>query len=390
MGYHYPPETDLAECRLCDAHADGFIDLKDYARLALNWLNSSCGEGNSWCYSSDFNFDTQVDYEDLMMLNECWLAEDTGAPIPDPSKWQTVPYITEDGDANMVAKESIDEWGWDIEYYFECTTDPNRSSGWIAENSYLDTALEPGTQYEYKVRVRDAIGNTTGWSTSEYVITSVDPGPDAADPPTWVIPPEAVDSNSIFMQASGGDGTLQYTDYYFQRSDVETFDANTAMTGWQDPNSWTDTGLDPNTTYWYRVRAIDENGKVTDWSTVEYETTLPEGQGYDGTPPAPDPSLTAVEWLEGGYYYEAVEVSNAGNISDESPPIEYKFICYNNNGYSSDWITEPRYYVLVSTIDNKNYSWQVKARDAQGNETGLSELVEALEGPKPDWVPANP
>jgi chitodextrinase len=379
MGYHYPPETELAECRICDIYVDGYIDFSDYALFALQWLEDNCGEGNNWCSYADFNFDTQVDYEDLFELQNCWMVEDTGSPIPNPAEWLVEPYLTESGDANMVAKVAVDEWGWDVEYYFDCVTDANHSSGWISENSYLDTGLEADMQYEYRVRVRDGINNTTAWSKSGYVSTY---GMGPADAP--VLSPVAVSQNSVTLWASEDDGYTNYISYYFERSDVNTFDANIVDTGWQDANSWTDTGLDANSTYWYRIKAYDENGEQTDWSEPVSVTT-------NNIPPADAPSWVQTPTSVSPSSVVMQASSSDGNLDYQLYYFERSDVnTFDVNIFASGYRSDPNWTNTGLTADT-GYWYRVKAIDENGKETDFSaaayvETSELTAADAPVWI----
>ncbi|MFW6016803.1 MAG: hypothetical protein ACOCRK_10230 [bacterium] len=197
------------------------------------------------------------------------------------------------------------------------------------------------------------------------------------DPMTWDTAPSYSDG-SIFMEADEAYAATE-VEYYFECTDGPGNDS-----GWQDSRSYTDSFSEEGT-YSYRVKARDKNYNDTesDWSTIESV----EG---DTDPPSPIPEITAVEWEEDGTYYEGIEVTNSDDIEDDHPPIEFKYECYNDSGYSSPWTTSDTYYTSVSTSNSKEWTWQVKARDAQGNETELSDLTQAVSGPKPDWAPEDP
>ena len=69
----------------------------------------------------------------------------------------------------MVAKEAIDAWGWDVEYYFECVHGDGHDSGWQKSRVYIDTRSgSKGMEYGYRVKARDALGNETKWSTIRF------------------------------------------------------------------------------------------------------------------------------------------------------------------------------------------------------------------------------
>ena len=50
--------------------------------------------------------------------------------------------------AEMEAKEAIDAWGWEVEYYFECVHGDGHDSGWQKSRVYMDTGLSkrPGVR----------------------------------------------------------------------------------------------------------------------------------------------------------------------------------------------------------------------------------------------------
>jgi len=61
-----------------------------------------------------------------------------------------------------------------IEYYFDETSgNPGGTdSGWQTSASYTDTGLTAGTQYTYRVQMRDALGNAGSYSNSESATTN--------------------------------------------------------------------------------------------------------------------------------------------------------------------------------------------------------------------------
>ncbi|GAG25516.1 unnamed protein product, partial [marine sediment metagenome] len=254
---------------------DGIINFKDFAIFALNWLSEGCSGANDWCQGADFTFDTYVNFEDLDIFVGCWLFKDTEAPIPNPSEWEIEPYSTSMTPPyliSMTAKTAVDVWGWDVEYYFQRTDangnpdgrfrdwDPN--SEWPDDNDDFGlepNTLDPNTTYGYRVKAHDELGNETGWSVILYAKSSE---PRAAEPPIWETEPYATSPNSIEMVATTSDSNgIEYEWYNFWNITLDVY------SDWQeDDPTWTNTGLDPNTTYSYSVQAIDENGKTTDWS----------------------------------------------------------------------------------------------------------------------------
>ncbi|MBN1788166.1 MAG: PASTA domain-containing protein [Sedimentisphaerales bacterium] len=100
---------------------------------------------------------------------------DTTPPSPDPLVWASVPAATGSSTITMTATIATDISG--VEYYFECTTDTNASSGWQASTTYNAGSLNPSTLYTFRVKARDLSpnNNETGFSSEESATT--DSGP---------------------------------------------------------------------------------------------------------------------------------------------------------------------------------------------------------------------
>ncbi|MEE9534834.1 MAG: HYR domain-containing protein, partial [Acidimicrobiia bacterium] len=96
---------------------------------------------------------------------------DTVPPVPDPMTWATVPSPTGSSSIAMTATTASDPNG--VEYSFMCTLGGCRDSGWQDSAIYVDTGLQPGTQYTYQVKARDksANQNETGWSSTASATT---------------------------------------------------------------------------------------------------------------------------------------------------------------------------------------------------------------------------
>ncbi|MFQ3196661.1 MAG: PKD repeat protein [Paraglaciecola sp.] len=90
----------------------------------------------------------------------------------------------------------------------------------------------------------------------------------------------------------------------------------------------------------------------------------------DTTPPNPIPTLVFQATSR-----TAIDMSSTESF-DDSGVVEYQFICSAGGlgCVASDWQPGTN-YVAAGLDNNTNYSYQVKARDAAGNETSLSDVV---------------
>ena len=389
MGYHYPLRVEL--CSFCDLVPvrDGIINFADLAILVSHWLVDDCFDDNAWCDGADLTFDGNVDFTDYAIFAECWFVEDTKAPEPDPSVWEIEPHSTSTTSINMTAETSFDTWwGSDVQYYFEFVTD-DVNSGWRDEPNWPHTiSFDPNAEYGYRVRARDRSsripddgtgepGNKTGWSAIRYVI----PGEvGAAGPPTWL--PYVATPNSITVEVTTSDSNgIGYAEYYF---DEISGNPGGSDSGWQNEPNYTDTGLDPNTTYTYRVRAIDVNDKTTTWSVPLDATTSASGE-EDTTPPTPDPATWETEPYATSFTSILMVATTAEDLSGV---VEYYFDCTSNPLYSSN--PDPDIYqdspiYSVDGLPEGMYTFVVRVRDAYLNTTGDSDAVTVdLEPPTPN------
>ncbi len=349
MGYHYPM---VQPCRFVDVLSDGIINFGDFAILAAAWLDAACSDANAWCAGADFTYDGFVVYDDLSILTDCWLAEDTIAPIPNPAQWYTEPYSDSNSTVAMVAVEANDIlWGLDVQYYFTCQTENGcHDSGWQSDANYTDTNLAPDTEYGYSVRTRDIAGNETESSPVRYAITGGEgPGPGDTTPPTglaWIQPPTATASDTIEMEAIAADESgVQYL--------FEETTGTGSSSGWTNNPAWQDTGLDPNTQYCYRVTARDNspNHNETGYIGPLCATTPPPGVEPDANAPAPPPTIlispdvnTVADpcdnTLSGQYWlglngWHKVVADVTGITDDSGGDVEIRFICIDDPALSS-------------------------------------------------------
>ena len=126
--------------------------------------------------------------------------------------------------------------------------------------AYGDTTVAASTQYTYRVTALDAIGNESAPSDPVMVTTPAHPDTTSPSPPTTVTA-AAVSHTEIDLGWSGAADNVGVTGYQIFRDG-----ALIASVG-GSPTNYADTGLAPDTTYAYTIRAVDAAGNVSVDST---------------------------------------------------------------------------------------------------------------------------
>jgi hypothetical protein len=309
------------------------------------------------------------------------MTTDTTSPEPKISEWDEKPEpTTSPTEIYMSAKKTMDAWTGEVEYYFACETPGYgcSDSGWQTSRKYTDTGLTPFTQYGYKVRARDKSsytppgdtvpGNKTTWSKVEYTTAGEDKIPPTPDPSQWDNLPVATSSTSVSMSAAvttDPSGPVQYS--------FECVAGPCNNSGWQTSRTWSDTGLVPDTTYTYRVRAKDQYNNTTGYSP-EASATTPTGGGGGGEPgddmpPLPNPSQWAVGGLPfeyhlpDGYYHTMTAETASDSSTGGNDPVWYYFKCEQDSGNDSGWQLEPIYTYRIGFI-SVGYRYKVRTCDS--------------------------
>jgi GH35 family endo-1,4-beta-xylanase len=104
-------------------------------------------------------------------------APDTIPPTPNPMTWATVPTATGPYSITMTANTADDVTSPPVQYYFECTNNGSKSSGWQSNATYVAWGLTPNTNYSFRVRARDSAPapNMTEWSSTLSATTQMPP-----------------------------------------------------------------------------------------------------------------------------------------------------------------------------------------------------------------------
>ncbi|MGE5529219.1 MAG: fibronectin type III domain-containing protein [Patescibacteria group bacterium] len=141
----------------------------------------------------------------------------------------------------------------------------------VTGTTYQDTGLSPSTTYNYYVKAFDAAGNISAQSNTAQATTQQSGGDTQAPTAPANLTATAVSSSQINLSWTASTDNVGVTGYQVFR--------NGEQVGTSGTTSYADTGLTPNTTYSYYVKAYDAAGNVSTQSNTAQATTLPAGGG---------------------------------------------------------------------------------------------------------------
>ena len=139
-------------------------------------------------------------------------------------------------------------------------------TGTSTTSSYSNTGLNPSTTYSYRVAAVDNAGNIGALSsqvskTTAASTSSTDKTPPAQVTGLVITTVSSSQLNLAWTKVSASD----FNHYNIYRGTSPNFAVSlgiTPPTGTSTPNSYSSTGLNPSTTYYYKVAAVDNAGNI--------------------------------------------------------------------------------------------------------------------------------
>ncbi len=288
-----PSGTLTAET--CDASFDSVLSIYSgtcggLTEIACNDNSDNCGTG-----SDQSSVSAAVSEETTYLIRVSGRDGDAGeftlsidgpivdfvTPFPDPPDWTMMPTAISTTEVQMEA------WAEDadtppVEYRFEPYS-LGHARDWSTDATYTDTGLPANSLIAYYLRARDSspAQNETGYSLRG-VYTFIETPAQLTDTlidDTFIEVFTAPPAGGSFSKLNLGDSGLFFEVTTTGGTPIGGGDANTWV---QYPSqSIIATGLSPNTTYRFRVRARNQNNASTGWypaedpdpQYVEYTTT---------------------------------------------------------------------------------------------------------------------
>lgn len=225
------------------------------------------------------------------------------------------------------------------------------------------SSLSPGTTYSLRIRAENPIINSTGGAGSYSSYVSMTTLPVAPNAPIA----SSITHTAVSLSWNSVTGA---TSYEVQR---QTNGGAWSTVRTQSGTSWTSTGLSPDTSYGYRVRAISGGGAgdysgITTISTVPLPLT-PTGlassgvQGYQATLTWDDMSAS------GAVSYTLQRLSSTGSLQ-------------------TSWQTASLTITDTSILPGGGYQYRVRSESSLGGSSEYSAIVTVNATPLPQKAPS--
>jgi hypothetical protein len=238
--------------------------------------------------------------------------------------------------------------------------------------SYVLPASTSGTFYIRVIDTDSTQGNRSPDTISidhMYIkctgVAIPDTVPPTPDPMTWATVPNATGSRSIAMLATTASDDSG-VEYYFTCTAGGGNDS-----GWQDSPAYEDTGLTPETSYTYTVKARDKSASQneTQSSTEASATTDPPSAPGEATNPTPTDGQTRVNnrsvilsWIAGA----------DADSHDVYLGTDYHLVLTADQGYDEFLGNQTQTTYDPPTLEKKTtYYWRIDEVNSYGTTVGV-------------------
>jgi len=304
----------------------------------------------------------------------------------------STPWTTAGGDYDATATDSDTvpasagawmEWNVtaDVSDFLDSTY---TNYGWIIK----DTSEDSATKYVSNFYSSEYTDDTSKTPRLVIEYTPADTSPPTPNPMTWSVNPDDASTTSIDMTATTASDSTPPIYYYFDYYDSPTGGTGGTDSGWQNADTtYTDTGLQENHQYRYRVKAkdsastpnegsyssilgaytavgaptstefsIDNNGTTWINMSVAVPPNYNQGitgcqfEGVTGTPPSSGWITGSTNYSGGRWYYNATGLS-------EGTTYGFKVRFRNGDGDTTAYTAEETGTTLTSESWNLIESW---------------------------------
>ena len=233
-------------------------------------------------------------------------------------------------------------------------------------NSYTNNALNVGTTYYYVVKAYDAAGNVSVASTQAQATAADNQAPSV---PSGLS--ATASGSQISLAWTASTDNVGVTQYLIEKSNTSNSSGFTPLAT-STTSVYVNTHLAVNTTFYYRVRAQDAAGNISDYSLVASATTNTSVVVSDNQAPTMPSGLAATA--------SGTSISLAWTAStDNIGVVGYQVLrsTINGSGYSQIATANTNSYTNTGLSVGTTYYYVVKAYDAAANVSATSTQAQA-------------
>ena len=238
--------------------------------------------------------------------------------------------------------------------------------GTATGTAFNNTGLTPGTGYSYRVRATDAAGNLSAYSNIAAATTPlVDTQPPTAPSNLTAI---AAGSSQINLTWTASTDNVGLHGYSVERC-LTAACSFAVIVPYITSTVYNDTGLNPSTSYSYRVQASDSAGNLSAYSNIASASTA----AVDTQPPTTPSTLTAT--TAGASQINLSWTASTDNVAVTNYLIER---CVTAScTYAQIGTATGTTFNNTGLAAGTGYSYRVRATDAAGNLSGYSNVASA-------------
>ena len=267
------------------------------------------------------------------------------------------------------------------------TSNPNTGTGGDGGEGDNSTPDTPGETYGGggggAGNNANCVGEGTGtWAGSDgadgYLLVEWDSTAPTPNPMTFATAPDDASATSIDMTATTASDPLGGIEYQFDFEACSSDGGDFASdSGWQSGTTYTDTGLEVNQCYGYRVRARDANQNTTSYSSAVEAYTAANTPGKPLFIPLTQ-TTAKINNDENGNPLANPATTFAAQIVNSSPnDVSWEDMYIDTSGNATStavWMTDSQLESLTISglTSGTSYAVQVKARNGDNDETSFS------------------
>ncbi|MFH1811506.1 MAG: PKD domain-containing protein [Pseudomonadota bacterium] len=277
----------------------------------------------------------------------------------------------------LVVSNATDPDGDALEYTFEVFDNENFTGtasftvtvneGTGTTTAQVDVDLTDGARYWWRAIANDGVFDGPYSETTWFVVSVANNAPGV---PVLLLPVDGASVSTLrptLELRAVTDPDMDAVTYDLQVYDAESMAANSLIvetTGLVDLYWAVSLDLTEDTTYWWRARALDDQGAASAWSGL-YMFTVNTQAPANTAPPAPAIVLPAIDATV-ATLRPYLEVTSVQDVDGDA--VSYAFRVYSDQAMATQVAAitgrgMPTWFVDVDLVDGQQYWWVATASD---------------------------